>query len=85
VGVSVRHLRRLFVAHLGEPPGHAVRRIRLELAAQLLTTTDLPLSQVARRCGFFSAETLRQAFVDRYGITPSRFRSAQSSTAAQAG
>jgi transcriptional regulator GlxA family with amidase domain len=81
-GVSVRHLTRLFLAELGEPPGAVVRRMRLEVAARLLAGTDLPLSQVARRCGFSSAETLRQAFATRYGISPSRFRAAQSSTGA---
>lgn len=70
-GVSARHL---FVGDIGEPPGQAVRRIRLEVAARLVATTDLPLSHVARRCGFSSAETLRQTFVGRYGIAPSRFR-----------
>jgi transcriptional regulator GlxA family with amidase domain len=81
-GVSARHLTRLFVGALGEPPGQAVRRIRLEVAARLLGTTDLPLNQLARQCGFSSAESLRQAFVRRYGITPSGFRTAQTSTAA---
>lgn len=80
-GVSARHLTRLFVAGLGEPPGQAIRRIRLEVAGQLLSTTDLPLGQVARRCGFSTAEALRQAFVSRFGISPSRFRATQSSTA----
>ncbi|HEX6232235.1 MAG TPA: GlxA family transcriptional regulator [Jiangellaceae bacterium] len=77
-GVSVRHLTRLFREHLGEPPAKAVQRIRLETVAGLLTSTELPLSQVARRAGFSSAETMRQAFVNRYGITPSQFRSTQS-------
>ncbi|MGW4577533.1 GlxA family transcriptional regulator [Rhodococcus sp. YH1] len=69
-GVSVRQLPRLFHRHVGEPPAAAVRRIRLEIAADLLTTTDLPLSQIARRCGFSSGETLRQAFVTRFGVSP---------------
>jgi transcriptional regulator GlxA family with amidase domain len=74
VGVSVRQLTRLFHDHLGESPAAAVRRVRLEVAASLVTTTDLALSQVAVRCGFSSAETLRQAFVTRYGVNPRSFR-----------
>ena len=77
-GVSVRHLTRLFREQLGEPPGHLVRRVRLEVAARLLTSTDLPMPQVARACGFSSAETMRQAFVAGYQVTPSLFRSTQS-------
>ncbi|MDQ4116101.1 MAG: DJ-1/PfpI family protein [Actinomycetota bacterium] len=79
-GVSTRQLTRLFVAELGDPPATVIRRIRVEAAAQLLRTTDLPLSAVARRCGLASAEALRQAFVARFGISPSRFRATQAST-----
>ena len=77
-GVSVRHLTRLFREQLGEPPGQVVRRLRLELAARMLASTVLPLPQVARACGFASAETLRQAFVAGYHITPSLFRATHS-------
>lgn len=73
-GVSTRHLARLFQQHLHAPPAAAVRRVRLELAARLLASSELPLGQIARRCGFSSAETLRQAFASRYGTSPRSFR-----------
>jgi transcriptional regulator GlxA family with amidase domain len=76
-GVSERHLARLFVEHLGQTPGRYVRRARTEAAAHLLCATVLPVAGVARRCGFGSAETLRVAFVERYGTTPSRYRATQ--------
>ncbi|XVU27852.1 GlxA family transcriptional regulator [Actinoplanes sp. CA-054009] len=76
VGVSPRQLNRLFREHLDESPAAAVRRIRLELAARLITTTDLQLAQIARRCGFRSAETLRQAFSAHYGVSPRAYRHA---------
>lgn len=82
VGVSPRQLSRLFREHLGETPGNVVRRIRLEVAARLACDTDLPLSGVARRAGFGSAETLRQAFVARYGVSPRDFRNRHQRTAA---
>ena len=75
--VSERQLHRLFHEHLGEPPATTVRRIRLEIGARLTATTTLPLSQVARRCGFASAESFRQAFVTRYGVSPRAFRATQ--------
>ncbi|MBG0826684.1 DJ-1/PfpI family protein [Planomonospora sp. ID67723] len=78
-GVSERHLTRLFLKHLGQTPGRFVRRARTEAAAHLLVSTSLPMAAVAARCGFGTAETLRQAFVDRYGIPPSRYRLAQAS------
>lgn len=76
-GVSERHLTRLFLRELGLTPGRYVRRARVEAAAHLLASTSLPMAAVASRCGFGTAETLRQAFVDRYGIPPSRYRLAQ--------
>lgn len=76
-GVSERHLTRLFVSHLGQTPARYVRTVRTEAAAQLLVSTRLPLSRVAARCGFSSAESLRQAFVDRFGVSPSRYRETQ--------
>jgi transcriptional regulator GlxA family with amidase domain len=79
-GVSERHLTRLFVEHTGLTPGRFVRRSRLEAAAHLLTSTRLPLNRVAARCGFASAETLRQAFSDAYGVPPSRYRATQGSS-----
>ncbi|WP_219462624.1 GlxA family transcriptional regulator [Nonomuraea rhizosphaerae] len=78
-GVSERHLTRLFFKNLGQTPGRFVRQVRTEAAAHLLGSTTLPLASVAARCGFGTAETLRQAFVDRYGIPPSRYRLTQRS------
>lgn len=73
-GVSERQLHRLFVEHIGLSPGRFVRRIRVETAARLLDSTALPVAAVARQCGFGTAEALRQAFVDRFGVSPSRYR-----------
>ncbi|WP_265737420.1 helix-turn-helix domain-containing protein [Actinacidiphila glaucinigra] len=73
-GVTPRHLTRLFQEHLGQPAARFVRQARTEAAAQLPASTALPLAGVATRCGFGSTETLRQAFTNRYGISPSRYR-----------
>jgi transcriptional regulator GlxA family with amidase domain len=75
-GVSERHLSRLFLAQLGEPPARFIRTARSEAAARLLESTALPLTTVARRCGFGSTETMRQAFLARFGTTPSAHRTA---------
>jgi transcriptional regulator GlxA family with amidase domain len=73
-GVSERHLTRLFIGELGLTPGRFVRNARTEAAAQLLVSGSLPAAGIAARCGFGSAETIRQAFVSRYGTPPSRYR-----------
>ncbi|MBO4208421.1 GlxA family transcriptional regulator [Micromonospora echinofusca] len=82
-GVSPRQLHRLFVEHLGMPPGRFVRRTRLDTAARLLSTSAHPVGMIARWCGFTSLETLRQAFVAQYGVSPSQYRAV--STALPAG
>ncbi|MER5717853.1 DJ-1/PfpI family protein [Streptomyces sp. NPDC002132] len=73
-GVSPRHLTRLFTAHLGTTPARAVRVARTEAAAHLVRSSGLSMAAIARRCGFGSAETLRQAFLDHYGVTGDRIR-----------
>ncbi|WP_406271119.1 GlxA family transcriptional regulator [Actinacidiphila glaucinigra] len=84
-GVTPRHLTRLFLEHLGQPPARFVRQARTEAAAHLLASTALPLAGVATRCGFGSIETLRQAFTSRYGISPSRYRATQTGNSANWG
>ncbi len=83
-GVSERHLTRLFLEHLGQTPGRFVRRARTEAAAQLLAGTELPMPSIAVRCGFGSAETLRQAFLKQYGTAPSRYRAVHAARPAAA-
>ena len=68
-GVSPRHLTRLFRAYLDTTPARAVRVARTEAAAHLARSSGLSLAAIARRCGFGSAETLRQAFLKHYGMT----------------
>lgn len=72
--VSTRHLTRLFVTHLGTTPARAVRAARTEAAAHLVRGSELSLAVIARRCGFRTGETLRQAFLDHYGVTGDRIR-----------
>ncbi|WP_406424341.1 GlxA family transcriptional regulator [Streptomyces sp. NBC_01589] len=50
-GVTPRHLTRLFLEHLGQPPARFIRQARTEAAAHLLVSTALPLAGVATRWG----------------------------------
>lgn len=84
-GVSTRHLTRLFREHLDTTPTRAVRTARTEAAAHLVRTSGLPLAAIARRCGFGSAETLRQAFLERYGVGGDEIRRMPDMPRARAG
>jgi transcriptional regulator GlxA family with amidase domain len=79
-GTSTRQLSRLFRTHLGTTPNKYVRAVRTASAAKLLSDTQLPLTAIARRCGFASTETLRQAFLIQYDTIPSIYRRAHQHT-----
>jgi AraC-like DNA-binding protein len=79
-GTSTRQLSRLFRTHLGTTPNKYVRAVRTASAAKLLSDTQLPLTAIARRCGFTSTETLRQAFLIHYDTIPSIYRRAHQRT-----
>jgi len=76
LGVSDRHLRRIFVAEHGVTPLQYVQTRRLLLAKHLLTDTQLPVSQVALTSGFRSLRRFNAAFADSYRMNPLRLRRA---------
>lgn len=76
VGVSRRVLERRFQAALGRSPHAMMRHERVELAKKLLSTTDLPVSMIAERCGFQSNERLTVSFREVVGVPPSTYRKA---------
>ena len=74
VGVTDRHLRRIFVAEHGVTPLQYLQTRRLLLAKQLLTDSRLPVTQVALASGFRSVRRFNAAFAARYRLSPSRLR-----------
>ena len=75
-GWSSRQIRRIVRKELGVSPMELVLTRRLLLAKQLLTETDLPITEVAFASGFASLRRFNDAFSRRYGMPPSRFRKA---------
>jgi transcriptional regulator GlxA family with amidase domain len=59
---SPRHLARLFAEHAGCSPLDYVQRLRIALARDLITQTDLAMERVAERAGFASAHHLRRVW-----------------------
>ncbi len=74
IGVSRRVLERRFVNALGRTPLAMIQHERIERAKNLLSTTDLPVSTIAERCGFQSNERLSVNFKDIVGVPPSSYR-----------
>ena len=74
LGVTDRHLRRIFQAAHGVSPHEYLTTQRLLLAKQLLTDTAQPITQVALASGFASLRRFNAAFVERYRLNPSQLR-----------
>ncbi|RVT40173.1 GlxA family transcriptional regulator [Sphingobium algorifonticola] len=74
VGVSPRHLSRLFRAELGMNPAHYVDLTRIDIARRLLEDGSAPIKAIAYAAGFGSTATLRRAFLRRLGVTPLQYR-----------
>ena len=84
LGVSDRHLRRIFFAEHGVTPLQYLQTRRLLLAKQLLTDTQMPVAQIALTSGFRSLRRFNAAFVGGYRMNPTRLRRASPRDAAAA-
>jgi len=82
IAMSPRNFARAFARETGETPGRFVQRARLEAARRDLEESRRGVDQVAARCGFGTAETMRRTFVKHLRISPKdyrqRFQSARS-------
>lgn len=76
VGLGPRQFCRRFRNSTGSTPGRVMDRMRLDLAAALLTTTRRSVTEIALDCGFSQSQHLATAFKRRYGTTPGGFRMA---------
>jgi len=74
LGVTDRHLRRIFAALHGVSPIDYLTTQRLLLAKRLLTDTPLPVTEVAHASGYSSLRRFNDAFATRYRMSPSALR-----------
>jgi AraC family transcriptional regulator of adaptative response / DNA-3-methyladenine glycosylase II len=74
LGVSARHLRRLFEEEIGQTPKQISDNNRLNFARKLIVETDMPLMGVARTAGFRSLRRFNDAFQKRFRRSPSQSR-----------
>ncbi len=70
LGVTDRHLRRVFHDEFGVSPIAFAQTQRLLLAKSLLTDTTLPITDVAFTAGFNSLRRFDAVFKQRYRLTP---------------
>jgi len=74
VGIGARQLQRLFVATLGAAPLQLHATQRLLQARQLLSETNLPVTDVALASGFNSLRRFNDAFAAGCGMPPGAIR-----------
>lgn len=74
IGVTDRHLRRIFSEEFGVSPVQYAQTHRLLLAKRLLTDTSLAVAEVAFASGFSSVRRMNALFAQRYGFSPTRLR-----------
>jgi transcriptional regulator, AraC family with amidase-like domain len=74
IGMSTRHLGRVFRQEMNMAAGEWLEAGRIDKAKMLLGNGTLPLKTIASQCGYSSCDVLRRAFIKRVGITPSMYR-----------
>lgn len=74
LGITDRHLRRLFEEHVGASPLEVASSKRLHLARQLLTQSGLPVTEVAFASGFRSLRRFNEAFKQKFHTSPRELR-----------
>ncbi|MDO8375432.1 MAG: AlkA N-terminal domain-containing protein, partial [Polaromonas sp.] len=74
LGISDRHVRRIFETQFGVSPMQYLQTRRLLTAKQLLADTALPVTQIALISGFASVRRFNAAFVGHYGLNPTQMR-----------
>ena len=76
LGVTSRHLRRLFTRHLGASPQAVAHTQRLHFAKQLIDQTSLPMQDIAIAAGYGSVRRFNDSFRQTYGRSPRELRRA---------
>ena len=73
--LSKFYFSRFFRVQTGQTFHAYLSRVRISRAEELLTDSDLPITEIAYRSGFSSLQTFNRLFRTFIGVSPSRFRS----------
>lgn len=74
-GFSRYTLSRMFRQHTGSTFTQYLSKRRVDMAMELLSSTRIPVTQVALQCGFNSIATFNRVFREVKGCTPTQYRS----------
>jgi AraC-like DNA-binding protein len=76
VGVSPSHFSYMLSEKTGLSFSKLLRQARVDLACELLLTTNEPLAAIAGRCGFYDQSHFTKVFTQAKQLTPRQFREA---------
>lgn len=72
--MSRMNMYRKLQALTSQKPSEFVRDIRLKKAAELMLSTELPMNEIIDRVGFGTPRYFSKCFKEKYGMSPSQFR-----------
>mgnify|MGYP002515853598 CR=1 FL=1 len=80
---TVPYCSKYLKNHLGCNFSELLGRIRFQKAENLLVNSEMTIAEISRTLGYENPENFVRAFKSRYRMTPSQFRTAQLSSAAE--
>ncbi|MEM9160986.1 MAG: DNA-binding transcriptional regulator [Verrucomicrobiota bacterium] len=76
-GMSNSTAHRKFMKELGHSIHAEIQRVQLERVKELLTTTNLSVTEVGEQAGFDNVRYFTKVFRDAFGCTPKHYRKTQ--------
>jgi transcriptional regulator GlxA family with amidase domain len=76
LNMSPRNFTRVFHKETGLSPAKFIEKLRVETARKYLEDTDMPLSDIAEKCGLGGLVSMRRTFLRHLMTTPSDYRRA---------
>ncbi|MGA9670600.1 MAG: AraC family transcriptional regulator [Terracidiphilus sp.] len=73
-GLSLSHFARAFKTSFRKPPYKWLIERRVDRARNLMTSSRLPLADIAIQCGFADQSALNRSFKRIHGVTPGIWR-----------
>jgi AraC-like DNA-binding protein/ligand-binding sensor protein len=73
-GLSAPYFSTIFKEEMGENLSNYLNRMRVEKAASMLLTTDMPINEIASACGFEDQSWFSKIFKNSTGLTPGKYR-----------
>lgn len=74
IGITSRHLSRIFKESTGESPRQYFRKLRVNAARQMVLYTNEKIGKIAISVGFPSASILRRHYIDLFSLSPEEER-----------